>query len=234
MPSKRQRRNRSFRRNPKRNYGVSKMARSLDRLPQITATPINRMTARYGGNISIAMVESVITLSAQQLLFMPGAIATSSSAYASIGQSIRIKSIDVWANAVINGSSGAAISSVSVGVAWYSSFQSASGRVQTDTSMSYASPAHVHAVPERGSLCSFWTNQVGNAPLLDLVLNATVAGSVIIFLSIDVNFDWIVSNQSYAVLSKTSGTTLTTGSAVYPPLDGPGGYFSRLALPAVL
>jgi hypothetical protein len=230
MPAKR-------RRNRARSQGrtrPSKMARFQDRLPQIDANPINRMTARYGGNISITSAESVITLSAQQLLFMPGAIATSSSAYACFAQAIRIKSVDIWTTAVINGSSGAAISSVSVGVAWYSSFQSASGRVQTDTSMSYASPAHVHAVPERASLCRCWTHQGGNAPLLDIVLQATVAGSVVIFCSIDVNFEWIASNQSYAVLSKTTGSTMTAGSVNYPPLDGPAGFFSRLSLPAVL
>jgi hypothetical protein len=226
MP-KRQRRSKSNNKRP------SKMARSFDRLPQIDANPINRLTARYGGNITISSSESVITLSAQELLFMPGAIATSSSAYASFAQSFRIRSVDVWANPVINGSSGAAISSVSIGVAWYSSFQSASGRVQTDTSLSYAAPAHVRARPEKSSLCSFWTNQVGNAPLFDIIANATVAGNVTLFLTIDVNIDWVASNQSYAVLSKTSGSTLSAGSVVYPPLDGPGGSFSRLALPAI-
>jgi len=226
MP-KRQRRSKSNNKRP------TKLARSLDRLPQIDANPINRLTARYGGNITIGATESVVTLSAQQLLFMPGAIATSSSAYASVAQSFRIRSVDVWANPVINGSSGAALSSVSVGIAWYSSFQSATGRVQTDTSMSYASPAHVHARPEKMSLCSFWTNQTGNAPLFDIISNATIAGSVTLFLTIDVSFDWVASNQSYSVLSKTSGSTLAVGSMVYPPLDGPGGAFSRLALPAI-
>jgi len=206
---------------------------SLNRLPQIDANPINRMTCRYGGNVTITASETVITLSAQELLFMPGAIATSSSAYASIAQSIRIKSVEVWCNPVINGSSGAAISTVSCGLAWYSSFQSASGRVQTDTSLSYAAPAHVRSAPEKASLCSFWTNQVGNAPLFDLIFNATVAGSVTMFVAIDVNCEWVASNQSYAVLSKTTGSTITTGSMVYPPLDGPGGSFSRMGLPAI-
>jgi hypothetical protein len=204
-----------------------------NRLPQIDATPINRLTARYGGNITLAASESVVTINAQEFMFAPGAIALTSSTYACIAQGVRIKSVEVWCTPVINGSSGAAISTVSVGVSWYSSVANASGRVQTDTSLSYASPAHVHAIPERGSLCSFWFNQVGNAPMFDIVCNSTVAGNVTVFLAIDVIFEWVASNQSYAVLSKSTGSTLTAGSMVYPPLDGPGGAFSRMGLPAI-
>jgi len=203
-------------------------------MPQITANPINSMTARFGGNLTVSgATESVITIGAQQLLFLPGGIATSSSTYYSIAQAIRIKSVDVWCTPVINGSSGSAMSTVSVGVAWYSANQAASGRVQTDTSLSYASPCFVHATPERSALTSFWVNNVGNAAMFDLIVNATVAGNVTVFLGIDVKFDWVTSNQSYPLLSKTSASTLTVGTVVYPPLDGPGGAFSRMALPAV-
>jgi len=203
------------------------------RCPQIDANPTNQLTARFGGNVTASANETVVTISAQELLFIPGAIATSSSSYSSIAQGMRIKSVDVWATPVVNGSSGAAISTVSVGVAWYSSFQSASGKVQTDTSLSYATPAHVHAIPEKTSLCSFWFNQVGNAPFFDIIVQGTVAGSVTFFLTIDIRLEWVISNQSYAVLSKTTGSTMSAGALYYPPLDGPGGAFSRMSLPAV-
>jgi hypothetical protein len=218
----------------RRNRARNTSAPYAQRMPQITANPVNSQTCRFGGNLTVSgATESVITISAQELMFYPGAIATSSTTYYSIAQAIRLKSVDVWCTPVINGSSGAAVSTVSVGVAWYSGNQAATGRVQTDTSLSYASPCFVHATPERAALTSFWVNNGGNAAMFDLIVNATVAGNVTVFLAIDIHLDWVASNQSYSLLSKTSASTMTVGTMVYPPLDGPGGSFSRMALPAV-
>jgi hypothetical protein len=211
----------------------------LNTLPSIPANPTNTITCRYSGLIQVQNAEYVTTINAQELIFAPGAVALSSSTYAQFANSIKVKEVDVWVNPTFAQGSGGFgnTAPISAGIIWYSSVANAAAQTASmSTSLSTATPCHAHSVPPSTSLCSFWFNEVGNAPMFDIVLQTgnNTGTTFDLYVVIDIKLNWIASNQSYAVLTKSTTSTIVAGNVVYPPLDGPGGNFLRLGLPSIL
>lgn len=235
-------RNRRARRPQLRTLSIPALTRQIaapNTLPSIAANPTNSLTCRYSGLITVQNSEFVTTINAQELLFAPGAMAQSASTYAVLAQAIRVKAVDVWVNPTFTQGSGGfgTTAPVSAGVLWYSSLANATGQsASIVTSLSTATPCHAHSKPNAHSLCSFWFNATGNAPMFDIILNTGNAQGTTfdLYVTVDVKIDWIMSNQSYPVLTKSTTSTIAAGNIVYPPLDGPGGNFIRLGLPSVL
>lgn len=219
-----------------RRKGPKRIPRAPQTLPQVDLNPVNSMHARYSGTVTITSnTEVVQSFNCGDLIAAAGCVATAVNQSYTVAQSARLKSVDVW---VTYGqpSSGTTFSPplpCTVGLVWYNTIGAASGRVQSTTSLSTATPTHVHGKPERQSLGSFWLSQQDAAnSLFDIVYTSPVSSSFNYIVFVDVKFDWVASNQSFSPITKAPGTTsLTTGNMYYFPLDGPAGGYLRQGLP---
>ncbi len=205
-------------------------------LPQVDLNPVNSMHARYSGTVTITSnTEIVQSFACGDLIAAAGCIATAVNQSYTVAQSAKLKSVDVWITygQPSSGTTFAPPVPCTVGLVWYNTIGAASGRVNSTTSLSTATPTHVHGKPESTSLGSFWLSQQDAAnSLFDIVYTAPVASSFNFIVFVDVKFDWIASNQSFSPITKAPGTTsLTTGNMYYFPLDGPSGGYLRQGLP---
>ncbi len=199
------------------------------RLPALTANPPNRLVARYGGIVTTTSnAETVLAFPAKNILAAPGILATGTGTGYAFAQSARVIAIECWLSPT--GSYSGVIPFTSVSVVWYNTTGNSSGRVQSDSSLSAAAPAHVFARPETNSLSSFFFNSgASSLNVFDIVCTG-IANTQ--YLMVDLHIEWLASNQSFNNASYSGiTTTMSTGSVYYLPLDSVGGGLFRQGLP---
>jgi hypothetical protein len=200
-----------------------------NRLPPINAQVGGSLTARYGGNLNVGVSVTSIAVNSKDLLAAPGVMAvTTNSAYL-IAAAIKVKRVRCWLAPMSVASGVASIPYSSISVNWYNSAGQSSTREITDSSLSLTAPACVSTVPERNSLCSFWINTSGSGNVFEI--NVTGNNSNLT-LMIDVEMDYVLSNQTIGPSSITTASSLTPGTMYYTPLDGVSSHtFYRVGLP---
>jgi hypothetical protein len=154
--------------------------------------------------------------------------ATATSAYRII-QSMRIRKVTIWQNPH-TAASGLGMPMISF--TWSSNSTTVGNPTSTitDTSGSSAQPAYVSVSPPKGSISSFWFDDLGGAELFDFV-SSTSAGPGP--FTVDFDFDWILDNSTagpVAVSRAVAGATVgqlyvrdpsTNATATLVPLGYP-------------
>jgi len=116
----------------------------------------------------------------------------------------KLRSVEVWTPPASQGAAA------TCSLEWASTTFSPNTEV-SDTTVSVSEPAHIRAIPPRGSPQSFWMTADGTAMF---TLTAPV-GSIIDVSCVHVLNDTGAAGNSYSV-----GAAATLGVLFYPPLDG--------------
>jgi hypothetical protein len=199
-------------------------------IPQARLNPTNFLQCRYYGIVTnVIGTEAIATINAQDLLRAPGVVATSSSTAYAIAQAVKIKRVWIWSSPIL-GSSSSSSSPTTVGIVWYNFTGRSNNQVVSDTSLNPACPAHVCVRPPRDSFNRLWySNSTDN--MFDIVLTGNSASYSIL---VQVDIDWVASNQTLAPVSVTTSNTMTVGDMYYTPLDGVSTHaFLRQGLPSI-
>ncbi len=132
-----------------------------------------------------------------------------------IGNTVSVKRVSIWSPPSAQGQA------VTCSVEWTSAV-AAGGRMieRSDTSVSTAMPAQVHARPPKGSLASFW---LGSGSDSVFVITAP-AGSIIDVHAVHVLEDAAGANLTYAVAAAT------LGDLYWLPLDGSTDLYTPVSL----
>lgn len=220
-------RNNQIRRKPRK---FKSRSSDINRLPALNAIPCFSVHARYfSTTATTAGTEQVVTINTKDLINSAGMVATGTHALASYAQSCRIKSVDIWAN--YNSSLGLMASSpCSIGLVWFDASSRTRTNLLTDTTLSTATPARVHAVPPKTSFPAMWFDSNLNQAIFDII--TTGPNSTNVNVVVDVHLEYTLSNQSYSPNTFSAlSTTLNVGLVYYTPLDGITGAFLRQGLP---
>lgn len=186
-------------------------------MPPIRSIPTNFLQGRYFGTVSTTFgAESVISITCQDLQRLPGVIATTSSTAASIAQSFKIKRVMAWAAPIV-GSSSASSVPTTVTIAWFNGNGRSSAQAISDSSLNPACPAFVSTRPPLNSFSGLWYTDSLSDVMFDIIVTSATETCTLL---VQVDIDWIASNQSTNVLSVGTSNTMSVGAAYYTPLDG--------------
>ncbi len=199
----------------------------VNTIPPIMANPTNSVSCRYYGTATvITNTEFLQSISVPDLQRAPGVIAMTSSTAAAYAQAIRIRRVSLWVSPV---TTSIPMAPVTAGIVWYNNTGRTNQQVVSDTSINPLAPAYVSAAPPKNSFCDLWYSNSSDT-MFDFVITGPSATLTII---IQVDLDWVASNQSNGPVSATFANTLTPGATYYPPLDGVSTHqFLRQGLPS--
>lgn len=206
--------------------------------PDFPANPTLFTRARFSGNVqpgSPANSEAIITVTGLNLLeAAAGILATGSTLGYVVAQACRIKRVKAQVSPVTDISNTSITSATTIGISWYDSSGRSSGQNHSSTSLSSTAPASIISRPPANSFCSMWIAQPNNTEGYFDIIVSTGNGSGYLFVMIEIELDWVQSNQAYLAISQSTSLTMTTGNVYYPPLDGVSSHIlSRLNLPII-
>lgn len=218
-----------------RRFNVSESSRSsrandgpmVNAMQRIVSNPTNFIKARFFGSVSVTTnSEFVQTVTAPNLLAIPGAIALTTSTAALYAQAIKLKRICVFASPI---TTAIPMAPTTVGLVWYNTTGRTNSQVISHTSINPMAPACASAAPPKNSFCNLWYSNSNDA-LFDFIITGQSGTYQIV---IEVDLDWVASNQSNNPVISTYANTLVVGATYYPPLDGVSSHiFLRQGLPS--
>jgi len=189
-----------------RNAKVLRAPRGNAQLRNVNPPQINsnvRTSHRFRFISTAAVTNQLVTSAA--LLAVAGTIGTvTNSTVALVYESVRLKSVEVWAPPASQGASA------TVSVEWIGSANSPSIEV-SDTTISVSHNAHIKCVPPQQSLASFW-QIVGNTATM-FTLNCPT-GSVV-----DISLELLFADQSTTLATQAGLTTVVIGRVYFLALD---------------
>ncbi len=174
--------------------------------PQISSNPVLRHRYRFRA----ASAQTEYAISARNAVLAAGAVCSSANATLSaIAMAVRIRAIHIWAGAATAGTPVTA----SVKFAPIVNVGSNFGNIEiSDTTMSTAIPAVVHAKTDKNTAAHVWNGPDAGGSII-LAWLSFPAGAIV-----DVEAEWVLADDVAA--TNLAVASAAAGVMYYPPLDG--------------
>jgi hypothetical protein len=209
---------------------------SIGRLPAFHANPVHSTTARYMfSQSSGASALGTTSFLASDLVALPGVMATGANTVTTICNAVRIRKVSAWLSTA-NSTTTSAVAGSSIGIVWASNINGtlSLGEAVADTTLSSAFPAFVCSRPAANDLAGYWINSAASTVTV-FQINKNQPTNTTATIVVDVEFDYMISNQAFNPTNYTTGNTATVGRIYYIPLDGvSSGSFIRQNLPSIV